>query len=218
MQRKLVVFLLCALACVHKAALAQQVVAFDNYGPNLTCDNAGGWMGSGLSSASFEAISFVPTTSGKITSITAGMYGRMSSTFVNRVTLYLLPQAGDLPPTRNALWSETFSNQLKINSPSSTFSPTNGPNVVAGTRYWLYAEVPLTGAFNPEYYWMFGLTGQNLYGSYSPSGVGTNRWDIVNPSTYPGYAARILVTVPEPSVAALGLIVLVQKRRVFRRI
>jgi hypothetical protein len=190
----------CTAVFAQDVVVGQPTVVFDNFGPSNTHSNGGTWMGSGFNEVMFSAEAFTPTASGQVTQFDAQMWTFPGN--LNQVTLYVMTQAGTVPPTSSSIWSQSYQGALRtdFNAPPATFQVTNGPHVDAGTRYWLYVEVPATGTYSPQYDWEDGLTGSNStawYFAQSPTRAQT--WTIFDPPVDPGRALRVTAIVPEPT-------------------
>jgi hypothetical protein len=195
-------FVLCCIV----APTAKAVVAFDDF-PNAGYENYGNWLGTYFDETMFLAQSFTPNVSGQLSQVQAEMWYIPSGGLPNTVTLEVLSQVGTVPPESASIWSESFNGDLTTSySAVSTFNVNNGPMLQANTRYWLYAVVPTGGQAN--YIWQAGDAGTDAKAFYYTQGAPTNGpWEIFDPTTYPGQALRISVTVPEPaSVLVIGCV------------
>jgi hypothetical protein len=196
MRNKVRWLVLLVLVCIPTMP-AVGAIAFSNLGSNDTWDNAGTWMGNGPTEVLFSATSFVPTLSGQLTRLETAM--SFLNAVPNQVTLYLQTSIGSVPPTASAFWSQTFTGKLasSFSGPLATFDIAQGPALQAGTKYWLYAEVPLSGVY--DYDWWDGLSGTNDTAWYYPQ---SGTWQIFT-NIDAGRSLRVSVNVPEPVGGAL---------------
>jgi hypothetical protein len=188
-----------ALSCMISTAASASIISYDNFGPENTYSQGGNWMGNGepYDVGMFVGTSFNLSTGGNLSLIECGM--EIIGQVPNQITLSIRQDNADMPG--GTIWSETFTGAL----PSSygniaMFSPQVEPSLLANTKYWLTAQVPLDG-FRP-YTWDYGLNGVTSVALYE---IGTGVWTVYDNET--GLSLRAFVDVPEPSsVAAFGLL------------
>lgn len=195
-MKKLSVCLLGVGLSVCQAAFASTIV-YNNLGPGDTYAGSGNWFGTGGTQYTIVAGQFVPTGSGLLFEISGGI---TYSTGVNEFTLSLLADSAGAPGAE--LWSHTYYNALG----SSAFHAWNvqGPQLTAGTPYWLAATAPEDGSARHSW-WV------NNQSDYGPRALDVDHggWTVYDASYVERFSMRIGVgepiTIPEPATLLLCL-------------
>lgn len=184
------------------------VVAFNNFGPNDSYQNAGNWQGSLFNDEMMLAQRFIPSVSGPLGKLELGLFflGPVSedtSANVDELTLSVVADVNNEPGAQE-LWSQLYVDK----SPTefghvAGFEVNAGPSLTAGTKYWLISKSPSTGTTPHTWYRSPGphepLAVQHIRSEVGhPLGV----WNVFADS--PGFALRVTV-IPEPAAASLML-------------
>jgi hypothetical protein len=203
-----VILAMLAMLWFGHASLASTVV-YDNIGPNYSYEGKPGFVvgNAGFPNTYAFAGNFHPSSSGTFDELWLTMYSNYPS---DPLTLSLTTDNSGLPGS--VLWSETITNQLGTYDTVLNLDHLNGPQLVAGSCYWLTAE----GTSTPfhEVTWSFNGIGETSNMAYTENG---GPWLIysVNYAT-PGMKVGV---VPEPStiillgIAAISLLAYRRRRQ-----
>jgi MYXO-CTERM domain-containing protein len=187
----------CAAMLLVNRSVSAQTVVYNNFGPDDTFDNSGAWFGGQTNLGwSIQANELVPTDSGHLTKITAAIrHGGGGTDF----QLSLCDDSNITPGTELARWTgHTFPRSDTI-----TLTPSDGPWLEAGHRYWIVATT--SDLVNTFQIWSAGL-GERTHRNANLDTHGPTVWEVASNVT--GWAMR--VEVPEPgflgiaALAALG--------------
>lgn len=184
------------LAVVTNAPAA--TMAFDSIGTATKLELSGGWFGYGDNQM---AIGFVSQATGPVSEILIALAADEDAS--TAYTISLCADSGGAPGT--AIWSQTYNVSDK---PVSWFSisayagPTQltlvaGPEIVAGTQYWVTGAVPAGVSGSLSWVTMQGATGPGYVAHKQPS----------SPWVVEGWANPVgglaVSVVPEPSIIGL---------------
>ena len=139
MRRTTIAVGACTLFLLVGQATANTVV-FDNLGSSDIYGTRGGWTGHKGQSYRLHASEFVPSGSGLLEELWAGMFLGVGQ---NEITLSLLSDSAGVPDA--TLWQGTFTDVLGGYGSVLHVSDLDGPMIDAGTRYWLVAGAPRDG-------------------------------------------------------------------------
>ncbi|MGH7178440.1 MAG: hypothetical protein ACREJC_13765 [Tepidisphaeraceae bacterium] len=190
--------LLGPLVLLLSRAFANADVAFDNFGPNNTYHNYGTWTGY-LSPLgwSIDGTSIVPSITGKLDRLTLGMTTSSSN---NEFNLTLYEDNADQPG--DSFWTRTFTGMLGSYGSVVVLGSLDGPILQSNQKYWLVATVNDTVT---SHSWWAGISTPINETARMNSFSGGNWWIYHNVE---GWATRVELIVPEPSLLITGLSVI----------
>lgn len=188
-------------------ALAPAQIIFNNFGASDAYDTGSGWTISGPSSAPgffAQGFAFTAGITAQVATITVGM---LHVADTNSYQMQLWTDSAGIPGTLLGTWSSP-AGVVGTNPPPFVINVVAGPNVTAGSTYWLTAT-----ALNAT----FGFWGNNVTASTGPRALmqtpgGT--WSNQGNSNMGAF--RIAAAVPEPVsslVLGSGLLLALARRR-----
>lgn len=194
--------------CFTGTADAGVVTAHDTFGPGYGYANGGQWIGTAAPGIYCRVgTPFVPVVTGRLSEVALALTVA-TDTGENRFILSVCP---DEPAGRPGapLWSASYSGLMGGFKTHVEISGIDGPLLVAGTRYWLVDEAPPDDRSIHGWYDSPTVTADLARDQLDGQGWRVWPHGIVSPdgSTLhvSALAARVGVTVPEPSMAGMAL-------------
>ena len=167
------------------------VVVFDNLGSSY--EPWGAWFGIGTNGTQLGiGTTFVPNASGTMDGIAAAIYAPYNEPY--EMTLLVSVDSGGQPGS--TIWEATYTNQSNPYPSIFSAAVSNGPNLTAGTIYWLVAQSPTAGENAPGW----NSNNQHDLGSFGYESDGT--WTIYTNTERLGLRVTA-ETVPEPGTVTL---------------
>jgi hypothetical protein len=181
-----------AILLVPAAAPASTIV-FNDLGPGDSYEPYGNWFGYSTSGFAYTAVAgdFIPTGSGPFDELWIAIFHAYGE---NQVTLSLMTDNAGLPGTE--LWQQAFDDELGDYGSVFHVANINGPNLVAGTRYWIKATTVNVSGTSQSWY----MNNQSDYDGLFAWQENGGPWKLSG--NHQRHALRVGV-VPEPSSLVL---------------